>query len=219
MCLNVVIKMPEGEGNAPPPSGQKSIGTRPCLDKTSGCENRKIREQTDPDFRLRWLSKNVFHGDGGLGSENPMPLKITLKPHERMIIAGAAITNGNVTTRLLIENNVPILREKDILREEDAGSSARRVYYLIQLMYLDQENLTTYHSSYWDFVRDFIHIAPGALGFIDEISEHILGARYYKALKLARKLIEYEQSYPGEETSKKSNRDSGSASRVKPSLN
>ena len=31
------------------------------------------------------------------------------------------------------------------------------------------------------------------LGLIDQISEHILSGRYYQALKLSRKLIDYEQ--------------------------
>ncbi len=45
-----------------------------------------------------------------------MALKISLKPHEKMILGGAVITNGNsMGCHLVIENKVPILREKDIL--------------------------------------------------------------------------------------------------------
>ena len=123
-----------------------------------------------------------------------MALKITLKPHERMIIAGASIANGPSVANLLIENNVPILREKDILKEKDADSPARKIYFIVQVMYLDQENLAAHHKIYWDLVRAFIKAAPSALRLIDEISEHILCARYYKALKISRKLIAYEQS-------------------------
>jgi flagellar biosynthesis repressor protein FlbT len=122
-----------------------------------------------------------------------MSLKITLKPHERMIIAGAAITNGNATARLTIENNVPVLREKDILTENNAVSPARRIYYIVQLMYLDQENLTDHHRIYWNFVRDFVKVSPNSMKLIDAISEHVLCTRYYQALKLIRKLIGYEQ--------------------------
>ena len=47
-----------------------------------------------------------------------MALKITLKPNEKMIVGGAVITNGNIkNTNLIIENNVPILRQKDIISE------------------------------------------------------------------------------------------------------
>jgi len=123
-----------------------------------------------------------------------MALKITLKPNERMIIAGAVVTNGDSPTNLLIENNVPILREKDILKEKDVDSPSRRIYYIIQLMYLDQENLKAHHETYWNLVRPFIKAAPSAIKLIDEISGHILCARYYQALKITRKLIRSEQS-------------------------
>ena len=123
-----------------------------------------------------------------------MPLKMTLKPGERMILAGAAITNGRTTANLIIENNVPILREKDILREKEASSPAKRIYYVIQLMYLDQENRVSYHGTYWKLVHDYIQAAPSALSLIEEISGHLLAERYYNALKSAKKLIGHEDS-------------------------
>ena len=62
-----------------------------------------------------------------------MALKITLKPHEKMILGGAVIANGNSTgCHLIIENKVPILREKDILSEKDADSPCRRLYFIVQ---------------------------------------------------------------------------------------
>jgi flagellar protein FlbT len=123
-----------------------------------------------------------------------MALKIALRPHEKIIIAGAAITNGSCSTSLIIENNVPVLREKDILKEENADSPARRIYFVVQLMYMDQENLALHHQSYWVLVRDFLRAAPSSLGLIDKINVQILSAQYYTALKSVRKLIEYEQS-------------------------
>ena len=122
-----------------------------------------------------------------------MALKITLKPHERMIIGGAVITNGTTRGDFLVENKVPILRQKDIMSEKDAASPCRRIYFAIQLMYIDGDNLITHHNTYWNLVHDVVKAAPSMLGLIDQISEQILGSRYYQALKLARKLIEYEQ--------------------------
>ncbi|MBW1702116.1 MAG: flagellar biosynthesis repressor FlbT [Deltaproteobacteria bacterium] len=122
-----------------------------------------------------------------------MPLKITLKPNERMIIGGAVVTNGNTKSDFIIENNVPILRQKDIMSVKDAGSPGSRIYFVIQLMYIDEENLTTHHNTYWKLVQDFVKAAPSMLGLIDQISEHILSNRHYQALKLSKKLIVYEQ--------------------------
>jgi len=122
-----------------------------------------------------------------------MALKITLKPHERIIIDVAVVKNGNSTAELIIENNVPILRQKHILSEKDADSPCRRIYFVIQLMYIDRHDLKTYHKIYWDLVRDLVEVAPGVLNLIDQISEHILSTDYYKALNLAKKLIDYEE--------------------------
>jgi len=60
-------------------------------------------------------------------------------------------------------------------------------------MYIDNDNLATYHKQYWKFVKELVGVLPSALGLIDQISENIVSNHYYKALKLAKQLIEYEQ--------------------------
>jgi flagellar protein FlbT len=122
-----------------------------------------------------------------------MPLKISLKPHERMIIDGAVIRNGGSRSSLYIENNVPVLRQKDIMSEEDAASPACRIYFTVQLMYIDEPNLNIYHGRYWKLVKAFLKAAPSRLPLIDEMNEHIVNQDYYQALKLAKELIEYEK--------------------------
>jgi flagellar biosynthesis repressor protein FlbT len=126
-----------------------------------------------------------------------MALKISLKPHERLVLGGSAVTiirNGESSNDLIIENKVPILiRGKDIMLEDDANSPCRRIYFIVQLMYIDGNNLAEYHSLFWRLVRDLIEAAPSTLGFLDRISEHILDERYYQALKAARQLIDYER--------------------------
>lgn len=122
-----------------------------------------------------------------------MALKLTLKPHERMILDGAVITNGDTKCTIMVENNVPILRQKDIITEKDANTPARRIYFAIQLMYIDRPNLTTYHTHYWKLVREFVEAAPSSLETIDRISEEIVNNNYYKALKLTQELINFEE--------------------------
>ena len=111
-----------------------------------------------------------------------------------MIIAGAVVANGGSITRLLIENDVPVLRKKDIMKEEDADSPARRIYYIIQLMYLDRMNLTFYHVLYWKLARGFLSTVPCSLDVIEKINECILAGGFYRALKQARSLVHHEQN-------------------------
>jgi flagellar protein FlbT len=122
-----------------------------------------------------------------------MALKIALKPGERIIVGGAVIKNGSSSTNLLVENPVPILRQRDILTREEADTPCKRIYLVVQLMYVDGTNLAAHHKIYWSLVKDLLKAAPSTLPFIDRISDLILGAKYYQALKMARKLIEYEE--------------------------
>ena len=123
-----------------------------------------------------------------------MALKIALKPGERMLIGGAVVKNGSrQTAELIVENNAPVLRKKDILNEKEAKTPCSRIYFVIQLMYIDTENLAIHHESYWKLVRPLLQAAPRLTGLIDQINENILNGKYYQALKLAGKLIEYEQ--------------------------
>jgi flagellar protein FlbT len=120
-------------------------------------------------------------------------LTITIKPHEKLIIGGAVITNGSAKSELRIENNVPILRGKDILSLNEADSPCKRIYFAIQLMYVEQENLAEHHTTYWELVKDVSEAAPSRRTVLQEISDNVLNRRYYQALKLTRRLIAYEQ--------------------------
>ena len=103
------------------------------------------------------------------------------------------ITNGPNKSEFIIENKVPLLRQDSILGPEEADSPARRIYLTIQLMYIDGENIAEHHKLYWELVRDFVKAAPSFLELIDHVNELILSEKYYQALKVARKLIEFEQ--------------------------
>jgi len=122
-----------------------------------------------------------------------MALKIALKPGERMIIGGAVIKNGGAKAELFVQNKVPLLREKDILSERDAQTVAQKIYFTIQLMYIDQENMVNHHNAYWNFVKEITKAAPSTAALIDQISEKIVDNQFYQALKLSRKLIDYEK--------------------------
>ena len=122
-----------------------------------------------------------------------MALKLNLKPSESVIIGGTVIRNGAKGTELFIENNVPILRHKDILSEQEANSPCKRIYFVVQLMYIDEKNLQAYHQTYWTLVKDVLAAAPSTGKLIKQLSDNILRNNYYQALKTARKLIEYEE--------------------------
>ncbi|MDX9746660.1 MAG: flagellar biosynthesis repressor FlbT [Syntrophales bacterium] len=122
-----------------------------------------------------------------------MALKIDLKPNERLVVSGAVIRNGRKRAELIIENNTPILREKDIMRPEEATTYCGQIYLAVQMMYLDGDNLAQYHKTYWSLVRDLVREVPSTLPLVGEISGHLLKNEYYQAIRQAGKLMDYEQ--------------------------
>ena len=121
-----------------------------------------------------------------------MSLKVELKPNERIIIGTAVIRNGDTRTRLFIEGEAPILREKDILTAETADSPAKRIYLAVQLMYI-REDVEALRRDYFQLINDIVKAAPSTVPIVDEINNEILTGSLYKALKAAKKLIQYEQ--------------------------
>lgn len=122
-----------------------------------------------------------------------MALKVELKPGERIIIGDSVITNDNQRTRLFIEGQAPILREKDILTPETADTPAKRVYLAVQLMYLS-DDLEKIQGNYFTLVNDIVSAAPSTIPYVTQISNSIISGSFYKALKEAKKLIEYERT-------------------------
>jgi len=121
-----------------------------------------------------------------------MSLKVELKPHERLIVGNCVITNSDQRTRLFIDGKAPVLREKDILSASTADSPAKRVYFAVQLMYLE-DNVERLTREYFTLVTDLVRAAPSTTPIVDEINNEILTGQLYKALRAAKKLIQHEQ--------------------------
>jgi flagellar protein FlbT len=122
-----------------------------------------------------------------------MPLVLTLKPEERVIIAGAVIKNGSSVAHLQIENRVAILRQKDILTEAEVITPCNKIYFAIQLMYIGDGLTSKLAEVYWDLVRDVLAAAPSTNELITQISAYVVDSNFYSALKVAKKLILYEE--------------------------
>ncbi len=121
-----------------------------------------------------------------------MALKVELKPGERIILGDCVVTNADQRTRLVIEGNAPILREKDVMTRKSANTPAKRIYLAVQLMYTSRD-AASHHEIYFALVRDILRAAPSMWGIIENINNHILTGELYKALKSAKKLIAYEE--------------------------
>ncbi|MBB5047542.1 flagellar protein FlbT [Rhodopseudomonas rhenobacensis] len=121
-----------------------------------------------------------------------MPLRVELKPFERIIIGQSVITNSDSRTAFLIDGDAPILREKDILTSETANTPAKRIYLCVQMMYLEND-IPAYQDLYLGFIKELIEAVPSFREQIEAASNLILSGNLYKALRELRSLIKREE--------------------------
>lgn len=141
-----------------------------------------------------------------------MALKVELKPGERILIGECVLTNGEQRARFLVEGSTPILREKDIMTADRADTPAKRIYLAVQLMYIAKDP-RAHHDLYFTLMRDITQAAPSAWQHIANINNQILTGNLYKALKQAKKLIEYEEELCAHAKRGQGLRSGGSANR------
>jgi flagellar biosynthesis repressor protein FlbT len=121
-----------------------------------------------------------------------MSLRVVLKPFERIVIGQSVITNSESRTTFLIDGEAPILREKDILTAETANTPVKRLYFCIQMMYLEND-IPKYQDLYMGFIKDLLEAVPSFRTSIETASTLILSGSLYNSLKEVRKLIKREE--------------------------
>lgn len=122
-----------------------------------------------------------------------MTLKVELKPGERIVIGRSVVTNGPARTSLLIDGTEPVMRERDIMKEGDADTPAKRIAYVVQMMYLAGSN-DALLPAYTELVRESLRAAPSMSSIADGMTNCVLTGQLYKAYREARKLVAYEAS-------------------------
>jgi flagellar biosynthesis repressor protein FlbT len=120
-----------------------------------------------------------------------VPLRVELKPFERIVIGETVLVNSGTRTSFLIDGDAPILRERDTITAETANTPAKRLYLCLQTMYL-KNDIPRYRTAYQGFLRDLREVNPGARITIDAANAHVTAGALYKALKEIRKLVKRE---------------------------
>jgi flagellar protein FlbT len=121
-----------------------------------------------------------------------MPLKLTLAAGERLIVNGAVIRNDGADAHLVFENRAQIMRQRDILTLETATTPAARIYLALQCAYLFPDRQADHLADFHRLLDEFAGAVPSAGPLVEElrgISDH---GQLYNALKVCKRLIEYE---------------------------
>jgi len=128
-----------------------------------------------------------------------VPLKLSLKPGEKFVLNGAVVQNGDRRGVLLLQNKASVLREKDIMQADEVTTPARRIYFPVMMMYLDEAGAVKYYNEFAQRLSEFMGVIQSQTVLVDcvNISRHAMAREYYKALMLCRKLIDYEDTRLG----------------------
>ena len=120
-----------------------------------------------------------------------MPLRVELKPFERIVIGESVIINSANRTCFLVEGEAPILRERDTINADTADTTAKRLYLCVQTMYLKNDP-EPYRSTYLSLVKTLAREMPDGRDLIEAVAQLVANGLLYKALKDIRKLIARE---------------------------
>jgi len=127
-----------------------------------------------------------------------LPLRLTLKPDERIIVNGCAIRNASRRQTLTIENRADVVRGHDLLKEKDANTPVTRVYFLIQTVLVAADLREEFNPQIQK------NLAELATVFGPDLRENIVSAAnfvsigdYYKAMRALSGLIKYERQLLG----------------------
>lgn len=126
-----------------------------------------------------------------------MPLKLKLRPQEKVLIGRCIvknITNGN--SQLLLVNTTVVMREKDVIKIEGARTVGQKLYWAISELYISPENTGEIMAITCGLLRVFIGHNRNAplvvFQIVGDICAHLAAGDYYRALKKTRTLIEHE---------------------------
>jgi flagellar protein FlbT len=122
-------------------------------------------------------------------------LAVKLKPGERLVVNGAVLHNGNTRNVLYFANRASILRERDVMQVEQAVTPTSRVYYVVQLMLLNPEDVqSTYIVTFEQLMAPLLRTfkSPPILKALTDCVHWVGEGDYYKALAALRPVLDYE---------------------------
>ncbi|HKJ91471.1 MAG TPA: flagellar biosynthesis repressor FlbT [Oceanipulchritudo sp.] len=123
-----------------------------------------------------------------------MGLKLKLKSGEKVYINGALVENRGSAAELEILNKVPLLREKDILLEQDADSPCRQVYFIVQTLYFNPSDEAKVLQLLSKLTLEIVKAAPSTATLLEKMFGEVSQRKYYSALRTVGELIRYEET-------------------------
>jgi flagellar protein FlbT len=120
-------------------------------------------------------------------------LRITLRDGEKAIVNGAVLRAVG-RTQIAVENQVSILRGREVMQPEEATTPARQLYFAAMLAYIDPANRDQHQDNVVALIGGLVATltAPEARTACIAFAHDMATGDHYKALTAARELIGFE---------------------------
>jgi len=123
-------------------------------------------------------------------------LVIRLRPHEKFLVNGVVLENGEKRAKLRVKSNdANLLRLRDALHPNEATTPVKRLYYVAQLIVtgdLAPENgapeLVSGLNSLYEALQD-----RECRDIIERTQKHLSDKEYYQVMRSLRTLFPYEE--------------------------
>jgi flagellar protein FlbT len=123
-------------------------------------------------------------------------LVLKLGPHERVLINGAVIENGERRSRLAIMTpNAHILRLRDAIHPEQVNTPVRRVCYIAQLVLSGDADPEEAHLQLLRGIEQLSQVLtdPDSRTLLAQATAGVVERNHYVALKALRGLLPREE--------------------------
>jgi flagellar biosynthesis repressor protein FlbT len=123
-------------------------------------------------------------------------LVLKLGPHERVLINGAVIENGDRRSRLAVMTpNANILRLRDAIHPEGANTPVRRVCYVAQMVLSGDSTAEAMHHALLRGIEQLsqVFLDPDSRALLAVATGAVIDGQHYQALKALRALLPREE--------------------------
>ena len=121
-----------------------------------------------------------------------MPLRLSLKPHERLIINGCVIRNGPRRQILEIENRADVLRGNEMMDDSTAQTPARRTAYQIQIALVSKPHRADYLPLIRKGLEDLARALPRFAPHITDAEARLDEGDFFAAFRALGEVIAHE---------------------------
>jgi len=123
-------------------------------------------------------------------------LILKLAPHERVLINGAVIENGERRSRFsIVTPSANILRLRDAIHPEEAKTPVRRVCYIAQLILSGDSDPVEVRPQLLRAIEQLsqVLVDTDSRGLLNRATDAAISGEYYQTLRALRSLLPREE--------------------------